>query len=60
MNEPVLLPVFPLHTVLLPGMMLPPRIFEQRYLQMDTMTVRLILGRRRGYWTSGQHQPGIN
>ena len=34
MNEPVLLPIFPLRTVLLPGAFLPLHIFEPRYLQM--------------------------
>ena len=33
-GESIALPLFPLHTVLLPGMTLPLRIFEPRYLQM--------------------------
>jgi len=33
-SEPVTLPIVPLHTVLFPGMLLPLRIFEPRYLQL--------------------------
>ena len=34
------IPIFPLHTVLYPGGMLPLRIFEQRYLQMTRDCLR--------------------
>lgn len=34
MNEPLLIPLFPLHAVLYPGGPLPLRIFEPRYLDM--------------------------
>lgn len=34
MGGPVELPIFPLHTVLFPGGMLPLKIFEQRYMEM--------------------------
>lgn len=39
MNEPIL-PLFPLHTVLFPGGVLPLRIFEPRYLDMVSDCLR--------------------
>lgn len=40
MNEPVRLPLFPLKTVLLPGGVLPLRVFEPRYMDMVTRCMR--------------------
>lgn len=40
MNEPVRLPLFPLKTVLLPGGVLPLRVFEPRYMDMVTHCMR--------------------
>lgn len=40
MTEPDTLPVFPLHAVLLPGGLLPLRIFEARYLDMVSRCLR--------------------
>lgn len=37
---PVELPLFPLHTVLFPGGMLPLRIFEQRYIEMAKVCLK--------------------
>lgn len=42
MTDPVLaeIPIFPLHTVLFPGGVLPLRVFEQRYIEMTKSCLR--------------------
>ena len=39
-REPWPLPLFPLHTVLFPGGLLPLKVFEQRYIEMTTACLR--------------------
>jgi Lon protease-like protein len=39
-REPVPLPLFPLHTVLFPGGLLPLKVFEQRYIEMTKLCMR--------------------
>jgi Lon protease-like protein len=39
-REPWSLPLFPLHTVLFPGGVLPLKVFEQRYIAMTKMCLR--------------------
>jgi Lon protease-like protein len=40
MTTPLILPLFPLHTVLFPGGYLPLRIFETRYIDMVRLSLR--------------------